>query len=90
MEFKYWGGGGDVSSTSPPGIAALITPCYNLVTYKIVTWSNKDAAKVLYDVTKVLQECNAVTWFNKDVIKSATGMYHRMIRLQQMCCKSVT
>ena len=37
--------------------------------YEGVTWCNKDATKVLYDVTKVLQESNAVTWFNKDVIK---------------------
>ena len=26
-----------------------------------------------YDVTKVLQECKAVTWFNKDVIKVLQG-----------------
>ena len=38
-----------------------------------VTWYNKDAAKVLYDVTKVLQEYNAETWFNKDVIKVLQG-----------------
>ena len=41
--------------------------------YKGVTWYNKDATKVLYDVTKGLQECNAVTWFNKDVIKVLQG-----------------
>ena len=28
---------------------------------------------MLYDVTKVLQECNTVTWFNKDVIKVLQG-----------------
>ena len=28
---------------------------------------------MLYDITKVLQECNAVTWFNKDVIKVLQG-----------------
>ena len=28
---------------------------------------------MLYDVTKVLQECNAVTLFNKDVIKVLQG-----------------
>ena len=36
-------------------------------------WCNMDAAKVLYDVTKVLQECNAETWFNKDEIKVLQG-----------------
>ena len=34
---------------------------------------DKDAAKVLYDVTRVLQECNAVRWFNEDVIKVLQG-----------------
>ena len=28
---------------------------------------------MLYDVTKVLQEYNAITWFNKDVIKVIHG-----------------
>ena len=41
--------------------------------YKGVTCCNKDATKVLYDVTKGLKECNAVTWFNKDVIKVLQG-----------------
>ena len=37
---------------------------------------------MLYDVKKVLQECNAVTWFNKDVIKVLQGTsynHHRII-----------
>ena len=41
--------------------------------YMGVTWCNKDATKDLYDVTKVLQGCNAVAWFNKDVIKVLQG-----------------
>ena len=46
---------------------------------------------MLYDVTEVLQECNAVTWFNKDVIKvlQVQGCKNGIIRLQQTCCKGI-
>ena len=44
-----------------------------------------DAKKCYKDVTIVLQGCNAVTWFNEDVIR----VKHGIIRLQQKRYKSV-
>ena len=63
----------NVIHSRPTAILAKVAFFASCTFNKGVTWCNRDATKVLYDLTKVLQECNAVTWFNKDVIKVLRG-----------------